>query len=51
MPNDGLHHGAEKRRKLRNHTRNTITLLEHALKHAKRALERIRSERNHYDTE
>lgn len=45
VPESGRRHGYANRKKLVRHTEATIVLLEHALRHARRALERSKGER------
>ena len=45
VPEGGRRHGHTNRRKLVRHTDATIALLEEALKHARRSLERAKGER------
>ena len=49
MPQSGLRHGYENRRKLEKHLIEAIVLLEHAMKHARRALLRAKGERTRDD--
>lgn len=45
VPQSGRRSGYSNRKKLVRHTEATIALLEHALRHARRALERAKGER------
>ena len=45
MPQSGLRHGYENRRKLEKHITEIIVLMEHTMRHAQRALQRARGER------
>jgi hypothetical protein len=45
MPQSGLRHGYENRRKLAKHLDEAIDLLDNAIRHVKRALNRAKGER------